>query len=369
MSARVSIRDVLVEAQQAGIVGAEAEAPARAALVQLAAEDLPWYLRLLAGGAAWVAALFLLSLLLGLVAAIIGERVDVAALALGLVLVPAGLWFGRARRGGEFRRQFSLVCVLAGQMCLVGGIGGNASSITAAAVATMLSSVMILPFFDEPAYRFMATLAIVGAGLALGIDGRVPGTLGIAAAVTAAVAMGAWGGGAPLLQWHRLLDPIAWACVVACIALLGLQGVLDVVVGDRGAPTGLTHVLLRSRWLLVLWFSVALVGLAVRVARDHATPVSAPTVLAAIGVVLVVGLLTTSVPAVTGTLLFTALGFDRRRPGLMGLAAAGLIGALGLYYYDLALTLLQKSLLLMASGLVCLAAAAFFRQRAQEPTP
>lgn len=366
MSARPSLRDVLAEAQRADLIGADYEAPARAALAQLAAEDLPWYLRLLAGGAAWIAALFLLSLLLGIVAAITGERVDVAALVLGFVLIPAGLRLGRARRGGEFRRQFSLVCVLAGQMCVVGGIGGNASSVVAAAVATIVSSLIIVPLFDEPAYRFMATLAIVGAGLALGIDARVPGTLGIAAVVSAAVAIVTWGTGAALLPWHRVLDPVAWACVISCVGLLLLQGVIDMVLGDHGESIGMRRVVLLTAWPLTVLFSAALAWLAVRVARDHATPLGSPTVLGALVVVIAVGGLTRGLPAVSAALLFTALGFDRRRAGLIGLAAACLIAALGLYYYSLALTLFHKSLLLMASGVVCLAAAAFFRQRVQE---
>ena len=60
------------------------------------------------------------------------------------------------------------------------------------------------------------------------------------------------------------------------------------------------------------------------------------------------------------------LGFDRRRSGLVGLAATFLIGFLGIYYYSLTLSLLQKSAVLVASGAVCLAAAAFFRARLRE---
>ena len=83
--------------------------------------------------------------------------------------------------------------------------------------------------------------------------------------------------------------------------------------------------------------------------------------------VVAVGALTLSAPAVSGALLFVVLGFDRRRPGLVALAAAFLVGFLGLYYYSLSLTLLQKSVVLVASGAVCLAAAAFFTSRVTAP--
>jgi uncharacterized membrane protein len=85
----------------------------------------------------------------------------------------------------------------------------------------------------------------------------------------------------------------------------------------------------------------------------------------AIAAVVTVGALTLSAPAVTGALLFVVLGFDRRRTGLVALAAVFLVGFLGVYYYSLSLTLLQKSVVLVASGGVCLGAAAYFTRRSR----
>jgi uncharacterized membrane protein len=72
---------------------------------------------------------------------------------------------------------------------------------------------------------------------------------------------------------------------------------------------------------------------------------------------------------VSGALVLVMLGFDRRRAGLVGLGSAFLIGFLGLHYYSLALTLMQKSAVLVGSGLVCLAGAAFFRRAVPEEAP
>lgn len=365
MMTPVTVRAVLDEAVASGFAPADSDVPARAALARLAQDDLPWYLRVLTAGAAWVAALFLLSLLLGIVAAITGGAVDAAAVLLGLVLMPAGLALSRGR-AGEFRRQMALVSVIAGQMCVVGGIGGNASSMVVAAVATIVTSAVLAWLFDEAAYRFMATLAIVGASMAIGIEQRVPGTLGMLAGVTGLVPVLVWRAAPTLIARHRLVDPVAWACVVASVGLLSLQAVIDVVLGDHGASTGLRGVVLHTPLPLTLLFAAALVWMATQVARDHGTAPSSPVVLAAIGVVVVVAALTRGLPAVPAALLFIALGFDRRRVGLMGIAAAFLVSALGLYYYSLSLTLFHKSLLLMASGAVSLAAAMFFRQQARE---
>ena len=124
--------------------------------------------------------------------------------------------------------------------------------------------------------------------------------------------------------------------------------------------------LLPRPWPLTVVFVGLLVWLAARVARDHDHAPTDPPTLAAIGGAVAIGGLTLSTPAVTGALLFVMLGFDRRRSGLVGLAATFLIGFLGIYYYSLTLSLLQKSAVLVASGAVCLAAAAFFRARLRE---
>jgi len=358
-----AVRDVLAEAVALGLVPAGLDDHARAALVQRAQDDLPWYLRALVGVAAWIAAFFLIGLLLGLATAIT-DAADAAALLLGLLLMPAGLLLARGRLG-EFRRQMALVSVIAGQMCVIGGIGGTSSSLVAAALATIITSALLAVFFDESAYRFMATLAIVGAALAVGIEARVPGMLGLLAGATGVAPVVAWRATSRLTGQHRLLDPIAWACVVASTSLLSLQGVIDVVIGDQGASTGLRGVMLTPAPLTLL-FATASAWMALQVARDHGTRWSAPAVTTALAVVAVVALLAYPLPAVSAALLFTALGFDRRRPGVVGLAAALLVGALGLYYYSLALTLFHKSLLLMASGAVCLGAAVFFRRQARE---
>ena len=365
MIARRPLRGVLEDAGMPVEPGAAAADPVRSALARLAGEDLPWYLRVLAGGAAWVAALFLIGVLIGLVTAITGGAADVAAVLLGVVLIPTGVWLGRGR-GGDFRRQTALVSVMAGQMCIIGGVGGQTSSLVPAAVATLLTSACLIGLFDDAAYRVVATLAVVAAAVAIAIDMRLPGALGLATGVTGLLPVILWRASPELAPRHRLLDPVAWGSVVSCVALLSLQAGTESVLGVPGETSGLGRVMTFAPWALTLTFTGALGWLTLRIARDHTSSIASPTVLVGLAVVLTVGLLTSGLPAVSAALLFTVLGFDRRRSGLVGLAAACLVGALGLYYYSLALTLFHKSLLLMGSGAACLGAAAYFRQQARE---
>jgi Domain of unknown function (DUF4401) len=369
MMSRTSLRAILDDSTLAGLLPADIEVSARAALVQAAQDEMPWYLRLLMGGAAWVGALFMLGTVLGLVALALGERVDLAALVIGLGLMPAGVRL-RAARGREFLRQASLVCVIAGQLLVLGAVG-SLSTPAAAALAAIVSSAVLVAVFDEPVYRFGGTLAIIAALLFIAFEQKVPYTMGLVTAATAVVPIGMWrvwpaaAGPAPQ-RLQRILDPIAWACATTACGLLALQAAIDAVTGMAGYSPGFIRLLLPRPWPLTALFVALLVWLTLRIARDHGSASNDAAPLVAVAAVVAVGALTFSAPAVSGAILFVVLGFDRRRIGLVALAATFLVGFLGLYYYSLSLTLWQKSVVLVASGAVCLAASASFTSRARE---
>lgn len=365
MIARRSMADVLREAVGRGWLPAGVDDTARAALVAADHDDMPWYLRVLTGGAAWVGAMFLLATGLGIISVILGERVDLAAVALGLALMPAGIAL-RARGRSEFQRQSSLVAVIAGQMLLVGGVGSLLRSTDIGAIALIISSVPLVLRYDDAVYRYCATVAIIAAALFLMLEVKVPRAMGITTALTAVGPLLAWRAFPGVERHHRLLDPIAWAAATMCCALLTFQTIVEVVTGTVGFSPAYVNSLMPSPWLLTACLAAALVWLALQVAQDHGASPTAPVPLVAIAVVVVVAVLTHRTPAVLGALLLIVLGFDRRRTGLVAMGAAFLIGFLGLYYYSLSLTLLQKSAVLVASGVACLACAAFMRSQTKE---
>ena len=97
--------------------------------------------------------------------------------------------------------------------------------------------------------------------------------------------------------------------------------------------------------------SVAALLLVVTLARVARRPASARVVLAA-AAVLAVGWLARSAPGLLVAPLVFALGFHRRHPGVMALAALFFAVFLGFFYYELAMTLLAKAGVLVASGAV-----------------
>lgn len=365
MTPTLSLRAVLAEAEQSGVLSTDAGPLARTALTEAARDDMPWYLRVLVGGAAWVGALFLLGTVLGIISLAIGERVDAVAMVMGLVLMPAGVLL-RRKGGGELLRQVALVCVITGQLLLIGGLGAISEAMTLTAVAGIVSSVALIATFDDGVYRFGATLAIIGAVLVVAFDVRLPYSLGLVTAVTACVPVLVWRTFPELRRLHAPLDPVAWACATGTCALLTVQATLDAVTGTSGYSPDFIQLLLPRAWPLTLVFVALLVWLALQVVRDHGSTPSAPVPLAALVATVALGALTASTPAVSGALLFVVLGFDRRRTGLVALGAAFLIAFLGLYYYSLSLSLLQKSFVLVASGAVCVGVSAFLRRQLPE---
>ena len=201
-----SIRAVITEAVAGDLLPADADERARAALQAAAQEDVPWYLRVLIGGAAWVGAWFLLGTAIGLVGLAVGERVDAVAIVLGLILMPAGVVLRTSTRG-ELQRQLSLVSVLTGQLLFVGGLGAISESTTLAAAATIVSSSVLIAIFDDVVYRFGATLAIVTAILIVAFDLRLPYAMGLTTAMTACLPVLIWRSTPAVQALHRRARP------------------------------------------------------------------------------------------------------------------------------------------------------------------
>ncbi len=361
----IPMRAVLDEAVALGAMPVDAHDRARVALDAARQAHLSWYLRVLTGAAAWVGALFLLATGLGIVAAIVGERVDGAAVLLGLALLPVGLRLRRAVRS-ELGRQAALVAIVAGQLLVVAGAGSLADELSVAALAALASSAVLVAIFDDPVYRFVGALAALAAVLTIAIDWRVPYALGIVTGITAIGTVVIWRGPAAMRRHLRTLDPVAWAAVVALCGLLLTHTLIDVVFGRATQPASLVSLLLPATWPLAALFVGLLVWLATQVAREHGASASAPTPAIVMGAAVVVGALTLATPAVPGALLLVAVGYDRRRAGVIVLGGVFLVLFLGLHYYSLTLTLLQKSVLLVVSGSVCLAAAWLIGRQGRE---
>lgn len=313
-----------------------------AALAAAQADQTPselWYMRALTIIGAWISAVFLLSFILGL-AAVTDEPLVLATLGAGLVTTALVL---HRRVSSLYLSQIVFVLSLVGVVCLVGGIGAETDSPEIACVVAIAVEGLVFWFYQDTTRRFLATVAVVAALALLLVVLEVPDALHGVVALLVPGVVGLW------LVESRVATagfgdrarPAAYGLTVGLLGLLVLS-----VLGE------VTEV--RAWWIATLMLLAGLVVLEVRVLERLGAARTEPAALVLLGGTVGLALLTAPAPGVTGALLVLALGFHRGNRILMGLAVVALAGFLYFYYYDMDLTLLQKSGVLAASGLLLL---------------
>ena len=100
--------------------------------------------------------------------------------------------------------------------------------------------------------------------------------------------------------------------------------------------------------------TLALVALAWKVLDEHGASLSAPVSFSALGGAVALGGVTLDSPGIVAGVAVLMLAFDRRNRVLLGMAAIFLVVFGSFYYYSLQLTLLEKSGVLVGSGLILL---------------
>ncbi len=314
------------------------------------AESDPWYLRVLVGGAAWFAAVFFLTFLLSFSA----FRSDEGMLALGIVLLGAALGLHRQARG-LFLEQLAFALSLAGQFAFFGGLGQLLDWSPGFWLVMIALEAALLFLYPEAIHRFVSTLIAVAAMAAFFHAVEAPDLVHALVFGTAAGSGVLWEREARLARsrYAGLARAVAYGLAAGLLGVLVLSVMPDVEVFAVAAW-----------WPSTLGLAAALGVLVYRILAAEApdTPLSGRVLL--FGSLLVVALLTREAPGVLGALFVLTLGFHRGERLLMGLALAFLAVFLTFFYYDMDLTLLAKSLLLIGSGVVLLGVRLALRRRA-----
>jgi hypothetical protein len=359
-----TVADVLNQLVAEGLAPPEALTRARKALEGVADPGPPWYARVIAGFGAWVATGCLIGFLV--VLDLVDSGMD--AIVVGAILVVGANARRGPRRDQEFMRQLSLAASLAGQVLLIVGLRAETESTALAGLAAIVMSVGIVALVDEPADRFMAALigsvALIAVMGSFALEWRL-GSLGplgtivvrgsdIGALGVVALTAYAWRVGIRTRSREReeMLEPVAYGVVAGLLIVLTFSSWF-VALGDliRGERTA------ASAWVLgpltTLGIAAGVAILAERICHE----LGVRRLMAATPLLL--ALVTLSTPGIIAAVALFVLGFDRRNRVLIALGIAFLVKFLALYYYSLDMTLLEKSIVLAASGLVLLAARAY----------
>ena len=337
MSKTTSWETLLTSWQQAGWMTPDNVATVRNALGESGEEPTPWYIRLLVGLSAWLAAvLFIVFLVL---IDVVNEAEHFVLI--GLVLIGIGIALSY-RPPQVFVDQLGLAASITGQASFIGGMADYFdSTLWTWSILVILQLVMII-VYDDAVQRLLSTIVALFALLGVAEETLPALAQGITVLATVILVLGwskeaAWFAGPQ--EEHR--RPIGYGAAIGllCVLIFSLQP-------DWFAA---------GPWWVSTWVLAAgVLGVAWRVFNDEGYAWVSPLGFLVVGGVLALAAATSLAPGIMGSILVLALGFYRKNRILIALGMIALAGFVIYFYYNLAYTLLTKSLLLMATGAVML---------------
>lgn len=314
------------------------EAAARTALESASAyQPAPWYVQAILGFGAWISALLMIvfvALFLNLVVGLNEPNLGTAAI--GAAMFAAGLLLQRRGRNGAFAEQFAIALAAAGAAVAAGSIGIELDDLWPAAIAAVALTAIDVWQGRHPQQQFLlATLSVVLVIAALN-DTDLAYRVDLAAfAVPVGVCLFLW-------PARRNLRPLA--------TVLLLTMPIDALVNDATFGLGDAPGGWGARALAALCI-VALLWLRGRMRNAPGSPFALAVVAllaAAICLILPPGGSTALV------ILVLAYALGDRALAIVGVLLQ--LYFLPRFYYDLELSLLTKSRLLMAVGFLLLMA-------------
>lgn len=373
---RLTIADVFNQLVAEGLALPESLGKARAALQGAEDTSPPWFARVIAGFSAWIATGFLIGFLF--ITKIVRE--EVSAIIVGAVLVVAAVYVRRkADAEEEFKRQLAFAGSLAGQILVIVGIVGETKSAAAAGLVALVMSAVLIPLVPDQASRFMSGLVGSIAAFAAMADLHLAWTLGdvgplgtlvvrgtdLAALAIVAVAAYVWRVGIRerSREVAEMLEPVGYGLIAGMFAVLLFSSIFavadDLVRGARSTRVNAWHL----GPLTTVGITAAFIALELTIFAEQRVKPQVEAIVVAIAAAVLLGFLTLSTPGIMAAITVLTLGFDRRNRILIGLAIVFLVKFASVYYYSLRMTLLEKSIVLVVSGLLLLAARAYIELR------
>lgn len=346
---RRSVREVFARLKAEGLATADQETRARIALSEDGEEEMPWYLRVAVGLGAWIATGFFL----GFLFALFDFRGQAIQIVLGALLVALGVLV-RVRSKADFLQHAAVASSFAGQGLIIFTIGERFHSSKSAAAAALALSLLLVRLMPDRLHRYVSAVAGAAALVVLAITLKIPHGFAIATLTVVALTGYVWRGGMRSRDEHlaEMVEPVGYGLAIALFGILlwssftGLSGLQRQVVPDiRMATLGP---------LTTAGITFALLALVWKIVDEHGAPHGSRASVAALAGVAALGFGAWSSPGLVAGIAVLILAFDRRDVVLLGLAVLYLLVFGSVYYYSLELTLLQKSGVLVGSGLLLL---------------
>jgi hypothetical protein len=319
---------------------AESAAVANCLTARSGSPAMPWYLHGIVAIGAWLAAIFLTAFCLAAFGELLWKSSG-GAIVTGLLVI-AAVTIARRAAASVFWAQVCLAFSVAGHALVFIGISNLTAhelpAITAA--ACVLAGILYVPFRD-PLHRFLSTLtALVFTTLWIH-DGQLPPLAHASVMLHVLIVAFAF----VRVGTPARFRPLGYA---AAFSLLHLVSPL--------AGVWRTDVVASHSWPAKVLLGLSLIALSIWAAGAVRDRQSQPVQLAAIAGLAALAACTS--PGVLVALGLLLLGFSLQDRPLLALGLVALPVFLFEFYYDLEMTLLHKSGLLVGSGVLLLAARA-----------
>lgn len=299
-----------------------------------ASSETPWYLQVLLGVSAWIAALCLFGFLGALLSDLFSNKP--AMTFLGLIACIGAVALLRTV-DGDFFRQIAVPASLVGQ-ALVGIALFDESHAIGGWLGVALLAGMMYVAGPSRLHRFLCGVVLVVGVCGVFAEHDVED-------VFVALPLLAWGA---VLLWvnddDERLTPLAWACGIGALVVAGFV--------DK-AIWRVTYDPSMMRPIAGVVATALLPVVALRLASGAGALASRAVQLLVVGA-LVFAALWLQAPGFAVGIAFALVGFSTDRIAVVALGLAGAVVHLAQYYYQLDVTLLAKSGLLVFGGALVL---------------
>ncbi len=329
------------------------------------AGEVLWYIRVLQGIGGWFAALFLIAAIGFMVAPLFDH--PIAAGLLGLIMnVSAFLYYQQKQtnRAQEFLSQLFLVLSLAGQglvsFAVAKALGWQNDTLF---LILAIYQVLLVLVMRDFVHRLLSTLF---AAILLFWGHPVLLVSGLGSAAICLLLVWLW-----MSQVYRhpksdFYEPIAYALAIAVVGLNAQALNWLFMVGSWGREIGNDWLLLYGLWISVILHVAAFLYLFYKLWQGGQLTAIKTKPLLVIGSLAVIILLSIYIYGFSSAVLLLLLGFARQNRQLMTLAIIAMLGFISWYYYQLDVTLLIKSLTMLAIGGFMLAVVLLTRSRSNQ---
>ncbi len=322
----------------------------------------PWYVQLLIGTGAWISAI-----LFGLFFALTG-LVDSAEVAIfvGLILLLGSLWFSvqmKQRNMPVYPEQLLLACSFSGHILFLIGVAGvvdNPELIVA--VAALLISIIFLLFYQSNLHKFISTWIGIAAIWFVLFELNINPVVATALLIILFASLSAWiwtdeskfmtG---KWLQWGR---PVQYALVSGFLIAEGLVEKSRNLFYWNGSKNESDALFWNFSYSEIVSFGFYIIFSFVIIKILKRLEINLKT-LTATGLLLfslILSVVFYRSPAIIASLIILIIGIERGNKILVPISVISLVYFYSSYYYRLDITLMDKSLILMGSGLFMLLA-------------